>query len=191
MNCPCGFPRARFPRLSSTRGTRLRRRQERDQPQQFVCFANQSRQSALRQAIARLRNSAASSSLMSASSASTLPQTAVAPVFGFAAISRQPKLRHCPFQIFAQVRALADIEHVENRFLAQEHETAQQLLVLFRHLHLAQTASPFPGKPSRASGSSFSFSRSASASSSDLFPAAPAAFRSAPDRSPSGRTQRS
>ena len=47
--------------------------------------------------------------------------------------------------IFTQRRALADIQHVEHRFLAEKHEAAEALLVFRRHLHFAQRASRSPG----------------------------------------------
>jgi len=46
--------------------------------------------------------------------------------------------RDCRFEVFAQFGALANVEHVEHRLLAQEHEAANALLVVGRDLHFAQ-----------------------------------------------------
>ena len=63
---------------------------------------------------------------------------ALAPALGRAAHFGQLVFLYRRFQVFAQFRALADVEHVEHRLLAQEHEAADALLVFGRHFHFAQ-----------------------------------------------------
>ncbi len=41
-------------------------------------------------------------------------------------------------QVFSQLRALADVQHIKNRLLAQEHESAKALFIFRRHFHFAQ-----------------------------------------------------
>src|SRR2546422_739623 len=49
----------------------------------------------------------------------------------------------CIFQFFAEFRRLADIKHIQNGFLAEEHEAAESLLVLACHFHFTQRALGF------------------------------------------------
>jgi len=72
------------------------------------------------------------------SSASTLPQIALAPALGPCGHFGQVVLGNRRFEVFAELRALADVEYVENRLLAQKHEAPNALLVVSRHLHFAQ-----------------------------------------------------
>ena len=62
----------------------------------------------------------------------------MAAALGRAAISVSLYLLDRLFEFFAQFGGLADVEDVENRLLAQEHEPAKAFLVFRRHFHFAQ-----------------------------------------------------
>ena len=67
-----------------------------------------------------------------------MPQIAVAPALGRAGDFGQLVFLDGFVEIFSEFRGFADVEHVENRLFAEEHESADALLVLGSHLHLAQ-----------------------------------------------------
>jgi hypothetical protein len=54
-----------------------------------------------------------------------------------------PEFLHCVFEVFPQLCALADIQHIQNRFLAEEHETAKTLFIFWGHFEFAQRALGF------------------------------------------------
>ena len=115
----------------------LARREERNQPQQFVGGADQPHQAALRKAVTRQelrRIGVAHLCQLCFHFAADRSGCGVRPRGNF----RQLIFAHSFFQFFPQFARLADIEHVEDWLLAQKHKAAQALLILGRHLHFAE-----------------------------------------------------
>src|SRR3984957_10106855 len=110
---------------------------EGDQAEQLVALADETAQSALYQAIGRKKFGRL---LVAHLRQLGLDFTADGggPSVGPRGHLFQLVSRYGGFQGGAQRRALRDIEHKEHRFLGEEHEAANQLLLLRRHLHLAQ-----------------------------------------------------
>ncbi len=67
-----------------------------------------------------------------------MPQIALAPAFGLRGNFRQIVFADRFFKFLAQFRGLANVQHVEDRLLAEEHEAAQPFLIFGSHLHFAQ-----------------------------------------------------
>ena len=117
----------------------LARGEERNKTEQRISGADQANQAALREAITREEFGSIGVAHFRKFSLDFSADGRRAGI-GARGDFRQLVFADRTLEIFPELRALVHVQHVENRFLAQEHEAAKTLFVFRRHLHLAKRA---------------------------------------------------